>query len=274
LSSLKNHQKHLLEELLQMKSGYVLDFSDKTFTEFFEDFGVNIYDDKYLTPGSSGSKANRLRAFWEIESDELTGHVLYTLLERVKGKERSTDQQLTSARQIIEALLKKDEIRFLQQSFEINFDAMNIIDCSMKSVLNRRVEEISICLNAGAFLACIIMAGSLLEGLLIELGKKNIEFNTSPSSPKNRDKKVKKIHEWTLEELINVAYQSEFISADVKKFSSSLRDFRNYIHPQEQLKSQFHPDKHTATIAIQVLKAAIADMSNERASTKLSDTLI
>jgi hypothetical protein len=106
--------------------------------------------------------------------------------------------------------------------------------------------------------------------LLFELANKQIiKFNQSRFSPKNREGDVKKICVWTLAELINVAHDTEFISIDVKKHGSVLREFRNYIHPQEQLKSNFHPDKHTATMAIQVLKAAIADISNERTSTKL-----
>jgi hypothetical protein len=52
-------------------SGYVLDFSNPTFSEFFEDeFTINIYQDKYAVRGSS--KANHLRAFIEAEDGFLT----------------------------------------------------------------------------------------------------------------------------------------------------------------------------------------------------------
>lgn len=37
-----------------------------------------------------------------------------------------------------------------------------------------------------------------------------------------------------------------------------VREFRNYIHPYQQLCSKFTPDKHTALICLQVLKALIA----------------
>ena len=58
--------------------------------------------------------------------------------------------------------------------------------------------------------------------------------------------------------------QLRALKLDVKKFSHELRDFRNYIHPYEQLASKFTPDKHTAEICLQVLKAAIADLSGGR----------
>jgi hypothetical protein len=51
---------------------------------------------------------------------------------------------------------------------------------------------------------------------------------------------------------------------DVKKFSHGLRDFRNYIHPYEQMQSGFAPDEHTAKLCFQVLKAALASVAGER----------
>lgn len=72
--------KRLLEKFLGMGSGYVLDFSDRTFGEFcHETLDVDIHSDKYLTHGTS--KANKLRAFWEIESDYLVGRLLNALID-------------------------------------------------------------------------------------------------------------------------------------------------------------------------------------------------
>ncbi len=57
-----------LEKALRMGDGYILNFSNKTFADFVaHSIGVNIYDEKYTN--GSGSKANRLRAFWELESN-------------------------------------------------------------------------------------------------------------------------------------------------------------------------------------------------------------
>jgi hypothetical protein len=40
------------------------------------------------------------------------------------------------------------------------------------------------------------------------------------------------------------------------------KDFRNYIHPYQQLGSQFNPDKQTSKISWQVLKTAIHQIGN------------
>lgn len=60
MAKLTTNEKEILEELFQMRGGYVLNFSDRTFGEFFQnDMALNIFDPKYNY--ASGSKANRLR---------------------------------------------------------------------------------------------------------------------------------------------------------------------------------------------------------------------
>ena len=74
MSNLTSIDKKKLEKLFQMSSGYVLDFSDRTFAEFFNDFKVDIHSEKYKDTGDS--KAKKLRKFWRIEPDDLVGRVL------------------------------------------------------------------------------------------------------------------------------------------------------------------------------------------------------
>ena len=72
MSDLTVIEKRKLERALEMSSGYVLNFSNRTFANFFlECFGIDIYDAKY--DYGSGSKANRMRAFWQRESNYLRG---------------------------------------------------------------------------------------------------------------------------------------------------------------------------------------------------------
>jgi hypothetical protein len=80
MSALTFNEKMKLEKLFEMGSGYVLDFSNRTLTEFVaESTGRDIYDSKY--DYSSGSKANRLRAFWTQEPNHLVGKLISDLLE-------------------------------------------------------------------------------------------------------------------------------------------------------------------------------------------------
>jgi Restriction endonuclease len=61
-------------------AGYVLDFTDRTFSDFFRsELQINIDDQKYCREGTS--KGKRLRAFLQIESDTTVGRALRALWE-------------------------------------------------------------------------------------------------------------------------------------------------------------------------------------------------
>ncbi|SDY32106.1 hypothetical protein [Acinetobacter kyonggiensis] len=84
-----------------------------------------------------------------------------------------------------------------------------------------------------------------------------IQNNLTPK----RDAKAKNFDQWTLNNFIDVAHELNLIEHDTYKFSKELRDFRNYIHPFQQMTENFHPREETAKICLQVLKATIADIS-------------
>ena len=70
--------------------------------------------------------------------------------------------------------------------------------------------------------------------------------------------------DWTLASLIDVAHEVGLLDLDVKKFSHVLRDFRNFIHPYEQLGQRFSPTQQTINISWQVFKAAFDQLSDRR----------
>lgn len=154
---------------------------------------------------------------------------------------------------------------FLRQEFEeISLEKIGLSGVVI-AVLNLRLEEIKKCLTSTAPLAAIFLCGSTLEGILLGIGLNYPkQFNQAKAAPKNIDNKVRQFHEWTLNDFINVAYELGLLKEDVKKFSHSLRDFRNYIHPFQQVSSGFNPDEHTAKISWQVLKAAIFELAQAK----------
>lgn len=99
MSNLSNIERLKLEELLDMSSGYVLNFSDKTFDDFvLENTGLDISETKYIN--ISRSKANRLRSFWRLESNYIVGKLLLALLENWKLRNTSDDfNQITENKQ-------------------------------------------------------------------------------------------------------------------------------------------------------------------------------
>ena len=84
MSNLSVLEKHKFEELFGMDTGYVLDFSNRTFAEFVLDStGIDIFDSRYNY--QRGSKANRLRFFWQEEDNALVGKLMSDLLDYYNG---------------------------------------------------------------------------------------------------------------------------------------------------------------------------------------------
>lgn len=271
MSSLKFHEKPIFEKLFD-RGGYVLNFSDSTFSEFFREHNVNIDDNKYKFNGQS--KMKRLRAFWEIEPDALVGRVFGALLEYACVTEQVDEADKCKALVIINRLTGKkgstergvsSEHEFMAKEFsQLSLDRLNI-DLQFQSVIEQRIDEIHKTLKAGAALSVVFLCGSTLEGLLLDAAAKNAQkFNQAASAQQDKEGKIKPFHDWTLECLINTAHEVGLLSLDIKKHSHALRDFRNYIHPRQQAVQNFKPDSHTAKISWQVLQAAIANLSGRR----------
>ena len=57
MASFSSSEMDIIEKYLDMKEGFVLGFSNRTFADFMKNFDVDIYNEKFNL--ASGSKANR-----------------------------------------------------------------------------------------------------------------------------------------------------------------------------------------------------------------------
>ena len=77
---LKHADVRIIDEAFQADPGYALNFSDRTFAEYFDDeFGVDIDQPEYRAGGSS--KMNRLRTFFRVSDAALVGRVMRNLAD-------------------------------------------------------------------------------------------------------------------------------------------------------------------------------------------------
>ena len=268
MSSLNSIDRKLLEQLLGMSGGYVLDFSDVSYASFFRDVDVDICDSAYSIYGTS--KAKRMRAFWDISSDVEATKILQGLFNYIEmTRPREAGGEVDSRHLAILAKLqscpdKADVLHNEHEFLATRYTAADITSLSLgpslAEAIGQRLNEINICLHNNAPLALILLAGSTLEALLLNAACAQPElFNRAKAAPLQSER-VKRLPDWTLSDLINVAHEVGLIGLDVKTYSHGLRDFRNFIHPYEQARNAFRPDGHTAKISLQVLHAAIADL--------------
>jgi hypothetical protein len=271
MSSLTDIEKRYFEKLFGMQSGYVLDFSDSSFGEFFNRHRVSIHAQKYQNYGTS--KAKKLRAFWEQEPDALVGKVLGEMLDAHEANcTLNNAPVLKKTRDIVARLQGPVPTKaaptvddFLHNEFSIPSIQKLPIEAMAVPIIESRLNEARKAMGAGAYLSTILLCGSVLEAVLLGAAQKEpARFNRASASPKASDGSVRRLHEWSLAQFIDVACELGVLKPDVKKFSHGLRDFRNYIHPYEQMSSGFSPDEHTAKVCFQVLKAALASVAGER----------
>lgn len=139
MSNLTHIEKQKLERELGMASGYVLNFSNRTFNDFFSEVvGVNIYDQ--LFDKGSGSKAQRLRAFWDISTDEQLVIFLEGLIE---AWEIYSEARLsTTTRDILQSIVLRLTGKVSSQKADTASVTRNI-DESVSLVLMQKLIKLS-----------------------------------------------------------------------------------------------------------------------------------
>ncbi len=275
MSNLTGAERLCLESIFWMDTGNVLDLSDSDFERFFESYDIDIHCARYQINGPSNAK--KMHTFWDLEPDELVARVLSDLLDFLEvlyfpaGEGRDLSA-LRICRAISARLLK---VSFEEGSQIAEFSSIEEIelpdvqelpgDSAVTRIIQDRLEEARTCQSAGADLAVIFLCGSVLEAVLLGAAQENPEtFNRSTCSPKKTGGKVKDFRDWSLSQLIDVAFDIGLLKPDSRRFSHALRDFRNYIHPEQQLREDFKPDAYTSEGCFQALKTALADLSNAR----------
>jgi hypothetical protein len=152
MSDLNFIDKNKLENLLGMKSGYVLDFSDRTFQEFIIDsIGIDIYEVKYNY--RSGSKANRLRGFWINESNYIVGKLLDSILQYWLSRVQSGDINCNQSDEIVFKDCEKIVERLKREVPVDNIDALqpnnddkdfSLLSKSIKSSIENNEPEVAL----------------------------------------------------------------------------------------------------------------------------------
>ena len=133
MSSLTMIEKRVLENFLEMGSGYVLEFGHHDFGDLVQKaVSIDIYSDKYII--RSESKANRLRAFWQIESDNLVGQLLNALIayskdtaqEPTEDEQKLADRYRKIARRLLNSSVNLEDIREKAELLDANHLAKQI----------------------------------------------------------------------------------------------------------------------------------------------------
>lgn len=135
-------------------------------------------------------------------------------------------------------------------------------DASLQENLEQRWLEMESCAIGKAYLAAVIMLGSILEGaLLAKLMANQVAAINSRNAPKDKNGKIKPLESWTLAEYIGVSIDLSYVPKSVKKHSHELRDTRNFVHPWKQIQEEIGVDESLYRISREIAETVIDALS-------------
>jgi hypothetical protein len=131
----------------------------------------------------------------------------------------------------------------------------------LERIIQERWIDAQKCQHVGAYLAAIILMGSILEALLLAKAlTRQEEARKSTRAPKRKGGEVLPIHNWNLNSLIDVAVELSWLKVDRGKFGHALRESRNVVHPWQHAAINADFDGATCKTCWEVLNASVDDL--------------
>jgi hypothetical protein len=131
-----------------------------------------------------------------------------------------------------------------------------VTDDGLRASLASDASELSKCIEASAYKAAIVLAGSIVEALisdhLISVGYK--------------DAKGRDILTLSLSDLVAAAKTANFLSVKAADLSSAVRGYRNMIHPGRLIRESETIDAESAAIAVNVVTIVANELAGQKRS--------
>ena len=145
-------------------------------------------------------------------------------------------------------------------------DLSFIADEGLRTTIKRDLEELKKCKVHGAYKSAMLLAGSLIEAILVDY------FLAFQPRGKNRDK----ILSAGLASLLDWAGEDGLISQSTKEISTVIKNYRNLIHPGREYRLGEKIDKYRAEVAtnlVYIIIQEIADNYAERRGYSAEDAI-
>ena len=136
-------------------------------------------------------------------------------------------------------------------------DFISVRDPALRSIVERDYVEIQKAFVSGCWKSVIILAGGVIEAVLIDQLQRKVSLaKSSPKAPKGKE-----IGDWGLVHLILVSADLKLVPPGLDKLSHSIREYRDLVHPTVEVHSGLKISPEEARIAIEVLNILHRDLS-------------
>ena len=129
-------------------------------------------------------------------------------------------------------------------------------------VLRARWDEAERCIAADAPVMAIVALGSILEGALRATADRfPREANQADKAPKDAASgRAKPFRDWTFFDFIQVAQELGWIGNDTTRLGQAVREYRNLVHPAEQVKAGEFPTQGSARVCREAVLTSLKNL--------------
>lgn len=137
---------------------------------------------------------------------------------------------------------------------EIRKNIKKINNEKIRKIVTRDLEECAYSYLLGFNKTTIIMSGSIIESILVDLLLKKgiIKYNIGA--------KIKNVNDMDLIDLLEVSNKEELIKDTTYHLSHILRKYRNIIHPCNEIKNAYDVDENISDLLWNALKTVIKEV--------------
>jgi len=132
-----------------------------------------------------------------------------------------------------------------------------IRDAEVRRIVERDYSEIERAFVAQCWKSVIVLSGSAIEATLVDLLLQNQQGAKAASQAPNEADLLK----WDLGQLIDVAVELQLVGPGVARLSHPVRQYRNLVHPGNEIRTKMQFGRGEARIAIEVLNMLHRDIS-------------
>jgi hypothetical protein len=148
-------------------------------------------------------------------------------------------------------------------------DALEFIDDAiLRRNLRRDLSSADDALNNGEWKAATVLAGSLVESLLLwAIGQhSNAQIGNAINIAAGLTRKpdASKLENWDLSQYIEIAFALNIISESMAAQARLAKDFRNLIHPGREKRTKMRCDRGTARSAAAAVDLIIAELMEQQ----------
>ena len=125
----------------------------------------------------------------------------------------------------------------------------------LRESLEADYAELDKCVEAGAWKAAHVLAGSIVEALLTDF----LISRDDPTAPS-----AEELAKMSLGQIIRVCRDMHALTSRTVDLSSVIREYRNLIHPGRRVRLAEHVDAQTAQVARSLVEIVVAEVANKK----------